>query len=541
MDVNEILEQYIDSPEDLKEILKDEAPSKIKELSNDVGQALKEIIDDEDNETMLDIYKDMQQRFKNVFKSLLGNASDKVEAVRDRIVAETSSDIPAPALVPVSKLMDNDKNILGFTFKDENGNTQVLDMNTIDKYMDDGKIDRTMMAEKSESFGTYCDITLSKILTSEEDDDTDGYCICSVVPKGNGYLVYSSNKKASGNGREYYAWTLDQNTCRTRYIVSFAGNFYIINHATMNLLAKTIGFKGHTHASNGLEDIIYDNKLGVLTAQGCFDIDYDNEVVEESNSKFKLYEGGYPSIEVYNLENGLSPQRDVDELLQVAAGMASIGINKPNIINRVSDSANANISNNTSANTSVNSEHKNTGRVPQGPCTITRVYAGKYSKSRGFRVLYKNLTFEDMPESTLIDYIEGGLAVENASIINNNGTKQIKISNSDIEKVGLAIKCSAVSPGGVKYAIDCYSTAGSNIKVLVDEDTMTEIVEQVSLPGVALNGVVIFCSKDIENTDIKTLKGYTELDDNTRSQLRALVALIAQTGVQKLEKWRPTS
>jgi hypothetical protein len=52
--------------------------------------------------------------------------------------------------------------------------------------------------------------------------------------------------------------------------------------------------------------------------------------------------------------------------------------------------------------------------------------------------------------------------------------------------------------------------------------------------------VVIFCSKDIENTDINTLKGYTELDDNTRSQLRALVALIAQTGVQILEKWRPT-
>lgn len=541
MDVNEILEQYLDSPEDLKEILKDEAPSKIKELSDDVSQALKEIIDDEDNETMLDIYKDMQQRFKKVFKSLLGNASDKVEAVRDRIVAETSSDIPAPALVPVSKLMDNDKNILGFTFKDENGNIQVLDMNTIDKYMDDGKIDRTMMAEKSNSFGTYCDITISKILPSEEDDDTDGYCICTVVPKGNGYLIYSSNKKASGKGREYYAWTLDPNVCRTRYIVKFAGNFCIINHATMNLLARTIGFKGHTHASNGLKDIIYDNKLGVLTAQGCFDIDYDNEVVEESNSKFKLYEGGYPSIEVYNLENGLSPQRDVDELLQVAAGMASIGINKPNIINRVSDSANANTSNNTSANASANSEHKATGKVPQSSCTITRVYAGKYSKSRGFRVLYKNLTFEDMPESTLIDYIEGGLAVENASIINNGGTKQIKISNSDIEKVGLAIKCSAVAPGGVKYAIDCYSTAGSNIKVLVDEDTMTEIVQQVSLPGVALNGVVIFCSKDIEGTDINTLKGYTELDDNTRSQLRALVALIAQTGVQILEKWRPTS
>lgn len=64
---------------------------------------------------------------------------------------------------------------------------------------------------------------------------------------------------------------------------------------------------------------------------------------------------------------------------------------------------------------------------------------------------------------------------------------------------------------------------------------MVEIVEQVKLPGVDLNGVVIFCSKDIEGTDIKTLKGYTALDDNTRSQLRALVALIAQTGVQTIE------
>ncbi len=539
MDVNEILEQYLDSPEDLKELLKDEAPSKIKELSNDVGQALKEIIDDEDNETMLDIYKDMQQRFKNVFKQLLGNASDKVEAVRDRIVAGRNDDAPAPALVPVSKLMDNDKNVLGYTFKDENGNIQVLDMNTIDKYTDEGKIDRTMMAEKSMAFGTYSDIAISKILTSEEDDDTDGYCICTVVPKGNGYLVYSSNKKASGNGREYYAWTLDPNTCRTRYIVNFAGNFYIINHATMNLLARTIGFRGRTHASNGLEDIIYDNKLGVLTAQGCFDIDYDSEVVEEDNSKFKLYEGGYPSIEVYNLENGVSPQRDVNELLQIAKGMANIGINTPNIINRISDSNNATANYSTNTNTNTDSQRKPTGNVPQGPCTVTRVYAGKYSKNRGFRVLYKNLAFEDMPESTLINYIEGGLAVENASIINNGGTKQIKISNSDIEKVGLAIKCTSVAPGGVKYAIDCYSTAGSNIKALVDEDTMTEILEQVTLPEVALNGIVIFCSKNIENTDINTLKGYTELDDNTRSQLRALVALIAQTGVQALEKWRP--
>ena len=525
MDVNEILEQYLDSPEDLKEILKDEAPSKIKELSDNVGQAIKEIIDDEDNETMLDIYRDMQQRFKKVFKQLLGNANDKVDAIRDRVVAVTASEVPAPALVPVRKLMDNDKNILGFTFKDENGNTQVLDMDTINKYMDDGKIDRTMMVEKGNSFGTYCDIALLKILPSEEDDETDGYCICTVVPEGNGYLIYSSNKKASGKGREYYAWTLDPNVCRTRYIVKFAGDFCIINHATMNLLARTVGFSGHNHASNGLEDIIYDNKLGVLTAQGCFDIDYDNEVVEESTSKFKLYEGGYPSIEIYNLENGVSPQRDVDELLQVAAGMANIGINKPNIINRISD----NVSDSTNVN---NSEHKTNGKVPQGHCTITRAYAGKYSKSRGFRVLYKNLTFEDMPESTLIDYIEGGLVVENASIINNSGTKQIKISNSDIEKVGLAIKCLAVAPGGVQYAVDCYSTTGSNIKALVDYDTMVEIVEQVKLPGVALNGVVIFCSKDIEGTDIKTLKGYTALDDNTRSQLRALVALIAQTGVQ---------
>ena len=83
MDVNEILEQYLDSPEDLKEILKDEAPSKIKELSDNVGQAIKEIIDDEDNETMLDIYRDMQQRFKKVFKQLLGNANDKVEDIKN--------------------------------------------------------------------------------------------------------------------------------------------------------------------------------------------------------------------------------------------------------------------------------------------------------------------------------------------------------------------------------------------------------------------------------------------------------------------------
>lgn len=209
--------------------------------------------------------------------------------------------------------------------------------------------------------------------------------------------------------------------------------------------------------------------------------------------------------------------------------------------------------------------------------TIIREYADSTERVTGYRVLYSDLSYEDISEKELINRMSlKDLKVDNAKLT-SDGTK-LKISASDIERLSIELKCTGVnikdmsryttistnrdrrarrnrdgyyseedfdpfnemylkgkSPEDCKnttYAIEYTSSSGDVIKALIDSIDIVELLKNIDIPGLWLmpdNSVRIH----FNNIPTKIEESYKELSFKEKEQFDTLIKLMVSTGIQQ--------
>lgn len=209
--------------------------------------------------------------------------------------------------------------------------------------------------------------------------------------------------------------------------------------------------------------------------------------------------------------------------------------------------------------------------------TIIREYADSTEKVTGYRVLYSDLSYEDISEKELINRMSlKDLKVDNAKLT-SDGTK-LKISASDIERLSIELKCAGVNIKDMSryttistnrdrkarrnrdgyyseedfdpfngmylkgksledckdtiYAIEYTSSSGDVIKALIDSIDIVELLKNIDIPGLWLmpdNSVRIH----FNNIPTKIEESYKELSFKEKEQFDTLIKLMVSTGVQQ--------
>lgn len=469
-------------------------------------------------------------------------------------------------------LIDRADNTVGYVIQ-EGKTDKYLTFNDIKEYITNGRITATDLENASKLKKLHAYIDLKTVvrdcrMSSYTGIDNDKYNACDIKKTEIGYIAnigspehFNCRHKSSC----YLWWNSYDKDCKQRYLIDMNGKNVLIDYITMCKLVQLIDMNDKSDIPN----IVYDRRLGLMinyyeimegTYKHLMTHDYEDEVVISYDMS------SYTDIELSTI-NHVSPQGEIDKLFEYAKILRKSGLAQPGLV------IGADVRKHSDLIHRPDNSVKNTEALKSG--TIIREYADSTERVTGYRILYSDLSYEDISEKELINRMSlSDLKVDNAELRIDGEETKLKVYASDIERLSIELKCVGVdiketpryitiaidrngnvyyetedcpspkelylegmSPEDCKntlYAIEYTSNSGDVIKALIDSLDIVELLKNIDIPGLWLmpdNSVRIHCgvSIGIEGSG----NSYKELSFKEKEQFDTLIKLMVSTGVQQ--------
>lgn len=470
-------------------------------------------------------------------------------------------------------LIDRAGNTVGYVIQ-EGKTEKYLTFNDIKEYITNGMITATDLENASNLKKLHAYIDLKTVvrdckMSIYDGVDDDRYAVCVLKKTTSGYSAYIESPKRSNCRREspcYLWWNSYDKDCKQRYLINMSGTYVLIDYITMCKLVQLIDVTD----KNDIPRVVYDKRLGLMihyyeTVEGTYDYLMTHEYADAVIISYEISD--HTDIRLSTTPNNISPQSEIDKLFEYAKKLRKSGLAQPGLVisadvRKCSDQIHR-----------PDNSVKNTEALKSG--TIIREYADSTERVTGYRVLYSDLSYEDISEKELINRMSlSDLKVDNAELRIDGEETKLKVYASDIERLSIELKCVGVdiketpryitiaidrngnvyyetedcpspkelylegmSPEDCKntlYAIEYTSSSGDVIKALIDSIDIVELLKNIDIPGLWLmpdNSVRIHCGVPIgiEGSG----NSYKELSFREKEQFDTLIKLMVSTGVQQ--------
>lgn len=470
-------------------------------------------------------------------------------------------------------LIDRAGNTVGYVIQ-EGKTEKYLTFNEIKGYITNGMITATDLENASKLKKLHAYINLKTVVSEckispYDGIDDDRYEACVLKKTMSGYSAYIETPEHSNCKRNspcYIWWNSYDKDCKQRYLIDINGAYVLIDYITMCKLVQLIDVTDKTD----IPRVIYDKRLGLMihyyeAAAGTYDHLMTHEYADVVKISYEISD--HTDIRVSTTPDHISPQSEVDKLFEYAKILRKSGLAQPGLVieadvRKCSDQIHR-----------PDNSVKNTEALKSG--TIIREYVDSTERVTGYRILYSDLSYEDISEKELINRMSlSDLKVDNAELRIDGEETKLKVYASDIERLSIELKCVGVdiketpryitiaidrngnvyyetedcpspkelylegmSPEDCKntmYAIEYTSSSGDIIKALIDSIDIVELLKNVDIPGLWLmpdNSVRVHCGVPlgIEGSG----NSYKELSFKEKEQFDTLIKLMVSTGVQQ--------